>query len=184
MDRSIDPSLHVNFTLQGNRKKGEGSKERSAFDHPIPSPPPIRTFRTCTWACTGRRGNYRGARDCYRLLRVGEKTLTGNFKDRETGSWLNAPTTFNLFIHSFLSWWREREEEERRRVDPVGGLDQLMGRVDSIFLHILSLDASSFVQICSRLLLYKWILNRSHLFSSPLRAWIVDRGRAVLCKWK
>lgn len=25
-------------------------------------------------------------RDCYRLLRVGEKTLTGNFKDRETGS--------------------------------------------------------------------------------------------------
>lgn len=90
LERSVGPPLHrPTSPYKVNRKKAEGSKERSAFTRFLHH----RLFETFRYVHVGMyRAAWKlqrsaAATGCY----ASAKTLTGNLKDRETGSWLNAP---------------------------------------------------------------------------------------------
>lgn len=85
LERSVGPPLHRSTSpYKVNRKKAQGSKERSAFTRFLHH----RLFETFRYVHVGMyRAAWKlqrsaAATGCY----ASAKTLTGNFKDRETGS--------------------------------------------------------------------------------------------------
>ena len=133
LERSVGPPLHrPTSPYKVNRKKAEGSKERSAFTRFLHH----RLFET------------------FRYVHVGM-----------------------YFIHSFVSLggerkrerMKERKREEGKRADPLGGLDQVMGRV---WFYLSSCSVHRCFELRRDLrrvrgCYNKRIFNHLHLFSFP-----------------